>query len=455
MKIGKLFKKTLLAQAIVLSAANVHAQQIEEVVVTAQKRTESLQDVPVSVSVIGGDDLGQLRLRDTTEIAAQVPNMQISTPMGDSMPVISIRGISMDDFSLNQSSPVAIYVDEVYKGHPSLQSVQMFDLQRLEVLRGPQGTLYGKNSTGGAVNFITNTPSFGTEGYVTAGFGEYNRKELQGAFEMPLTDDTLAIRVAGTWAEMDGWKENQLPGGDDTNAIDEWGGRITLVFQPTDSLETILRVSASESNPTNYGYTATPGPTGAGAGLYELFNNAEAGLPAFLGVTPPAGAPQQSYFLSAGLDKFDIEEDRTEERSVENTAVSLTINWDLSDSLTLTSISSWDDGEFFSPEGDGTPYSIIAIDYESEVTQITQDLRIASDFSGAFNFIGGVFYSDEEVKAPVNLPLFTDVDLNVDGVLDVNDCADPVLMAMGLGDLASPSGQTVEAILNSMKLLAT
>jgi len=444
-----LFKKTLLAQAVLYVAVTAQAQQIEEVMVTAQKRSESLQDVPVSVSAMGGDELGQLRLRDTTEIAAQIPNMQISTPMGESMPVISIRGISMDDFSLNQSSPVAIYVDEVYKGNPALQSVQMYDLQRLEVLRGPQGTLYGKNSTGGAVNFITNTPSFGTESYVTAGFGEYNRKELQGAFEMPLIDDTLAIRVAGTWAEMDGWKENQLPGGDDTNAIDEWGGRMTLVFQPTDRLETILRVSASESKAINYGYSAKPGPAGAGAGLYELFNNAETGLPAFLGVTPPAGAPQQSYFLSAGLDKFDIEEDRTEERSVENTAVSLTVNWDLSDSLTLTSISSWDDGEFFSPEGDGTPYSILAIDYESEVTQITQDLRIASDFSGAFNFIGGVFYSDEEVKAPVNLPLFTDVDLNVDGVLDVNDCADPVLMAMGLGEFASPSGQVVEAILNS------
>jgi iron complex outermembrane receptor protein len=91
---------------------------LEEVVVTATKRAESLQDVPVSVSAIGSDELGQLKMRDTTEIAAQVPNMQIATPLGDSMPVISIRGISMDDFSLNQSSPVAIYVDEVYKGRP-------------------------------------------------------------------------------------------------------------------------------------------------------------------------------------------------------------------------------------------------------------------------------------------------------------------------------------------------
>jgi iron complex outermembrane receptor protein len=424
MKYQGIFKKTLLAQAVVLATVNVQAQQIEEVIVTATKRAESLQDVPVSVSAISGNELGQLGLRDTTQIAAQVPNMQISTPLGDSMPVIAIRGISMDDFSLNQSSPVAIYVDEVYKGHPSLQSVQMFDLERLEVLRGPQGTLYGKNSTGGAVNFITTKPGFTTEGYVTAGYGEYDRKELQGAFETPIIDDKLALRVAGTWTDMDGWKENKLAGADDTNAIDEWGARLTLLYQATENLEAILRVSGSNSEPVNYGFTPVPGPAGAGAGLYELFNNGTSGLPALLGVTPPAGAPQESYFISPGVGDFDIEEDRTKDRSVENTAVALTVNWDFSESYTLTSISSWDDGEFNSPEGDGTPNTILAIDYDSDVTQISQDLRIASDFSGPFNFIAGVFYSEEEVKAPVNIPLFTDLDINVDGALDVNDCAD-------------------------------
>jgi iron complex outermembrane receptor protein len=458
MRPGDLLRKTLLAQAVLLCTTQLHAQQIEEVVVTATKRAESLQDVPVSVSAISGNELGQLGLRDTTQIAAQVPNMQISTPMGDSMPVIAIRGVSMDDFSLNQSSPVAIYVDEVYKGHPSLQSVQMYDLERLEVLRGPQGTLYGKNSTGGAVNFITTKPGFGTEGYVTAGYAEFDRKELQGAFETPIIDDTLAVRVAGTWTEMDGWKENKLAGGEDTNAIDEWGARMSLLYQPADALEMILRISGSKSEPVNYGYTPEPGPAGAGAGLYEVFNNTEAGLPALLGVTPPAGAPQQSYFPSPGVGDFDIEEDRTEERSVENTAVSLTVNWDLSESLALTSITSWDDGEFFSPEGDGTPNTILAIDYDSDVTQVSQDLRIASEYGGPINFIAGVFYSEEEVEAPVNIPLFTDLDLNVDGALDVNDCADPLLIAFGLGDLASPSAQTVEALLNfegqSLALLA-
>ena len=443
-----IFQKRALAALVTTSVfcSPLTLAQLEEVVVTATKRAESLQDVPVSVSAIGSDELGQLKMRDTTEIAAQVPNMQIATPLGDSMPVISIRGISMDDFSLNQSSPVAIYVDEVYKGHPALQSVQMFDLERLEVLRGPQGTLYGKNSTGGAVNFITVKPSFYTEGFITAGFGENSRKELEGAFETSLIDDTLGMRVAGTWTEMDGWKENQYKGGDDTNAIDDWGGRLTLLWQASDSLEAILRVSGSESTPTNYGFTAQGiGPAGAGLGLYELFNR---DLPGALGVTPPPGAPQESYFAT-GVDDFETTENRSLERTVKNTAVSLTVNWDLSDNYTLTSISSWDDGEFNSPEGDGTPNDLLSITYDSDVTQIAQDLRIASNYDGAFNYIAGVFYSEEEVKAPVNLPYYIDLDMNVDGVYDYNDCADPLLVAFGMGDAASQSGQLIESILNS------
>ena len=151
---NKQFYLSAVAAAVSL-ATTVQAAEIETIEVTATKRVENAQSIPVSVSALSADELKNLKIRDTTEISAQVPNMQISTPGGDSYPVISIRGISMDDYSINQSSSVAIYVDEVYKGNPSLQSGQMFDLQRIEVLRGPQGTLFGKNSTGGLVNFIT------------------------------------------------------------------------------------------------------------------------------------------------------------------------------------------------------------------------------------------------------------------------------------------------------------
>ena len=272
MRLKKKKLVVLLANAMIFASGNVSAASIEEVVVTAQKRAQTVQDVPISISAFSSDELEGLKLRDTTEIASQIINMQISNPMGDSLPVISLRGISMDDFSLNQSSPVAIYVDEVYKGNPALQSVQMFDLARLEVLRGPQGTLYGKNSTGGAVNFITKAPSFTDQGYITVGAGDYGRKEVHGAGETTLIDDVLAVRVAGTWTERDGWKENEYSGGVDGNGIDEWGARITFTYQPKDDVEAILRLAKSDSKVDNYAYTSYEGVSGAGAGLYELFN---------------------------------------------------------------------------------------------------------------------------------------------------------------------------------------
>lgn len=420
---------------------------IEEIIVTSQKRPESMQDVPVAVSALGTEALEGLKLRDTTEIATQVPNMQISTPLGDSMPVIAMRGISMDDYSLNQSSPVGIYIDEIYKGNPAFQSVQMYDLERLEVLRGPQGTLYGKNTTGGTVNFTTKKPDFEDAGYLTLGYGSYARKEFLGGAETSLIDDVLAIRVAGTWKESDGWKENKLQGQKDTNGIDEWGGRITLLYQPNDQLEMVLRLSTSESNPVNYGYHVNAAAGGAGGGLYELFNNPTLGLPGALGVTPPAGAAQTSYQPAPSLGAFEIEETKTESRLIKNSAAALTINWDISNSYTLTAITSWDDGEFFSPEGDGTPQTIFGADYDADATQLAQDLRITSNHSGPFNFISGIYFAEEEAKAPVTLPLYLDLDLNVDGSLDYNDCLDPLLFSLGAGTSATPAAQNVETAL--------
>ena len=133
---------SLIATAV--AAAQESSVGLEEVVVTAQKRTESLQDVPVSVSALSSSELEGLRLRQASDIAAVVPNLQATNTLGDGVPIFSLRGISMSDFSLNQLSPVAVYVDEVYKGNPALQGVQLYDLERVEVLRGPQGTLYGK-----------------------------------------------------------------------------------------------------------------------------------------------------------------------------------------------------------------------------------------------------------------------------------------------------------------------
>ncbi|GAA5321053.1 MAG: TonB-dependent receptor [Candidatus Pelagadaptatus aseana] len=436
-------KKRLLVQAVALSLASVvvgaQAQtlQLEEIVVTAQKRSESVQDIPVSVSALGSGDLEGLKIRASTEIAAQVPNMQISTPYGDGFPVISMRGISMSDFSLNQSSPVALYVDEVYKGNPALQGVQLYDLERVEVLRGPQGTLYGKNTTGGAVNYITKSATMEDESYLTLGAGDYQRREAQGAYQTVLIDDVLAVRVAGTVVKADGWKENKLAGKDDANAIDEWGGRVAFTYQPADDLEILGRFSSSKSTPVNFGVTAEPGALGVGNSLYELFAASGAA------VGGSNGGSSASYFRSH-LDDFEIESNRDDKRKIETDSAAFTVNWDMNSELTLTSITSWDKGSFESIEdADGSPLRVLSLSASSEAEQIAQDIRITSDFDGDFNFISGLYYAKETIDIKGDVNLYSDLDLNQDGSLDAFDCLDPLVGPV------TPAGMAMDGALTA------
>ena len=258
---------------------------IEEVVVTALKRAANLQDVAASITALSADQLTTLGFGSPTDLASQVPNLQATSVMGGSTPIFSLRGVSMNDYSMNQSSPIASYVDEVYKGNVALFGVQMFDLERVEVLRGPQGTLYGKNTTGGAINFVTKKADFRNEGFLTLGAGNYDRVTAEGAIGGALVDDRLAGRLAFTYSSADGWFENGYAGGPDLEAVDEYAVRLSLRYQPSDTLDVYLRLATSEQNSANFGIYARPGAAGVGGGLYALFNSVD-----------PTLNPQTDYF---------------------------------------------------------------------------------------------------------------------------------------------------------------
>ncbi|WP_296624578.1 TonB-dependent receptor [Rhizorhabdus sp.] len=185
MLLAGLSSQALMAQ----TAADETVADSMEIVVTAQKRSERLQDVPISVSAIGGDAVRKQRLTSADDLVSKVANLQLTSTVGDGTPIFALRGVSMSDYSLNQSGPVATYYDEVYKGNFAFLGVALYDLERVEVLRGPQGTLYGKNTTGGAVNLISHKPDLGkVEGYLNLGYGNYNRHEANGAINLPLGD---------------------------------------------------------------------------------------------------------------------------------------------------------------------------------------------------------------------------------------------------------------------------
>src|SRR5882762_5545600 len=191
----------LVAAAVATALLPLLAQAdpaLEEIVVTAQRRVERLQDVPLAITALSASDLTDLGVRQAADITASVPNMLVNLPYGpEAQPTFTLRGVTTQDYSQNQSSPIAMYVDEVYKAVGSVQAQQTYDLDRVEVLRGPQGTLYGKNATGGAVSFYTKNPSLSDDdGYVTAGFGNYSAYSVRAAAGTPIVDDVLGVRAA-------------------------------------------------------------------------------------------------------------------------------------------------------------------------------------------------------------------------------------------------------------------
>ncbi|MBO9695247.1 MAG: TonB-dependent receptor [Sphingopyxis sp.] len=335
----------------------------DDIVVTAQKRSERLQDIPVSITAIGGDSLEEQHITRTEDLVTKVVNLQNHSTNGDGTPIFALRGVKMADYSFNQSSPVATYYDEVYKGNFALLGVSMFDLDRVEVLRGPQGTLYGKNTTGGAINLISRAPKLDeAEGYLKLGYGNYDRIDVNGAVNVPL-GDTLAIRVAGTFARANGWFRNQLPGKPDLNDVREYGVRASLLFEPSDSIRFTLRAATSYQNPRVFGVYAQPEP-----------------------INRP------------GLKSRQIEATVTDRRRTRTWSVALTGNIDVAEGLTLTSVTSWDRGRYrYREDADGQAIELLELSAVDHAEQFAQDLRLTSDFAGPFNFILGAYYNREDV----------------------------------------------------------
>lgn len=411
--------KKLLAARLCLSASigtlassGAYAQHsaLDEIIVTAQKRVESLQDVPVSVSAFSGDALARHQIRGHEDLAANVPNMHTNAAVGEGSPIFSLRGISMSDFSLAQNGPVAVYADQVFRGNFALMGIAFFDLARVEVLKGPQGTLYGKNTTGGAINLVSQVPEFFNEAYFSAGISNYNHRQVEGAGQVALSD-TIAARVAFTYEQADGWQKNKAPGAPDASSTDHYGVRASIRYQPSDTFDFILRASASSQQPWNYGVASIPGPSGAGGTLYPIGD------------------------FRKGLDRHEINTPDIYRRRARQKSISATADWRFHDSLTLTSITAWDEGTLLNIEdGDGTPLRAGYAEYFGRTKQFSQDFRLTSDLNHPLNFILGAYYSVEKIYNYTDLRFGSDIDVNGDGVLDYTDCMEYYFPACEFGN---------------------
>src|SRR5512137_2466815 len=212
-----------------------HAQQagassgIEEIVVTAQRREENLQDVGISVTALGPAALTNLNITVATDITKAVPSLKMNA-YSSSQVVFNIRGVSQNDYGDQQEPPVAVYQDDSYSSSINTASFPVFDLARVEVLRGPQGTLFGRNATGGAIQFISKKPTKDFEGDATITTGSYSELIAEGALSGPLADNFQA-RIAAISNTDDGYMESVVAGVPDRGGNDHYAVRGQIAWQ--------------------------------------------------------------------------------------------------------------------------------------------------------------------------------------------------------------------------------
>ena len=241
-------KPTPLALAIALATgpAVSMAQVLEEIIVTAQKRSESMQEVAVSITAFSGDTLNAMNVRNSGQLAEITPNLTIQSDRpGQSFP--AIRGIGTPIKGPGVDQGVAIYLDGVQVDSSGANLLSVMDLQQIEVLKGPQGTLYGRNAVGGVINMVSRKPEDTFQGYIKGGVGNYGAWETGASIEGPLIENTLSGRLSGIILENDAYFKNRTPGVDDNGASEDVTVRGTLLYTPTDNLEITFSADYSET----------------------------------------------------------------------------------------------------------------------------------------------------------------------------------------------------------------
>ena len=353
-------------------ATNLTAQdtalQIEEIIVTAQKREQNLNDVSVAVTVFTGDDIREQRLGQPVDLAAQTPNLNINETFGNSITNVSIRGLGLNDYAVNNNPAAGIYIDEVYLVSPAMLTFQLFDMERVEVLKGPQGTLYGRNTTAGAVKFISKKPTEEFEGYLSADYGRYDHFVLEGAIGGQIAEGLTGRAAVQTSQRNDGFQLNRATG-DKVGEIDRSAWRALLNWQPSADLDVFLNVHGGFDNSDT---------------LLVKVDNA---------LTPVDDGIADPFSSSAGNDTL---------LDNESYGASLAVNWHISEDLTLASVTGYEDYERSHDEDrDGTVLVHLDGLFLNNIEQVSQELRLTY-VKDEYVLIGGVFYGRDEVSTRDN-----------------------------------------------------
>lgn len=340
----------------------------DDIVVTANRRAERLQDVPISVTAYDGDYLRENNITNGIDIVARVPGLQVSGGGGGTTNGFNIRGVTQNAFAASLESPIAVYLDDSYLSVNTIINLSLFDIERVEVLRGPQGTLFGRNATGGMVRYVTSRPSSNPEGFLNLELGEDTRIRVETAASGPISD-TISARISGVFNYNDGLIENDI--GPDTMQVKDYAIRGQILVQPNEDLDILLKAQYSYEDDVKGGYSHVA----ALAGNYNASPNATD----FFGYRDADGDPYTGSFDFNGFKKAKV---------IDLTA---NIDWSLGDFI-LSSVTNYQDvSDSYGEDSDVSPLSVYHYVKYNEVKQFTQEFRVAYE-SDRLKALVGTYY---------------------------------------------------------------
>ena len=345
--------------------------QLEEIVVTAQKREQSINDVGITVNAFTAEQLMDWGVRSAEDLETMVPGLTITNQQPAGAPVYTIRGVGFNDFTTSASSTVGIYNDTTNIPYPIMTRGVLFDIARVEVLKGPQGDLYGRNTTAGTINFISNRPTDELEAGITAGYDNYSTFDLEGFVSGPFSDNVrgrLAIRRV---TSSEGWQESVSRPGDELGERDDLGFRGMLEVDISDDVQLLLTGRYFRDQSDNLAATVTA-------------------------IAPGFDPSSQPANFSA--EDADWSPNHRPVNDNETIGLSANLTWDIGD-LRLTSITSFD--EF---ERDAARFDTSAVNYEdaditntTDISVFSQELRLESTASETLYWSAGLYYNDDDI----------------------------------------------------------
>lgn len=372
------YLSSAIATALLGSAAALplQAQTLEEVVVTATKRSESVQDVPLAITALSGNFVNQVNLNDVKDLVSYTPGVT-GNSQDSYIDAISVRGVRTQDFGVGGDPSSAFFKNDLYEGRNGSAVTSLYDMDRAEILRGPQGFLFGRNSIGGAFSVHTRRAELGDKvtGYAEVDLAERDRRTFEGAINLPVGDH-FAHRLSGYYSEEDGFVDNVFPGSEDLIEHEKWALRWSTQYQ-RDRLSVRSMVEYEERQQSGSVYRAVDR-----GDIWDAFDTALGGVP-----------------LGGGDEDADVDRTSGDNDDADILTLGLHVDYDF-DFATLTSNTGYKDHDFYYNEDyDGTPLNIN--DYRQDQTgdYFQQEFRLTSNQQGPLSWYAGMSYYEESIDA--------------------------------------------------------